>query len=129
MAQRERVSGIGGFFFRARDSKGLARWYEEHFGISPSPSEAGQEPWIQEAGPTVFAPFAQDTEYFGRPEQAFMINFRVRDLNAMVAQLRAAGIEVADPEDYPPIGSFARTHDPEGNPIELWQPADARGNA
>jgi len=73
------------------------------------------------AGPTAFAPFAAATKYFGRAEQQFMLNFRVRNLDAMVAQLRRAGITVAvDPEKYP-NGVFARLADPEGNPIELWQ--------
>lgn len=77
--------------------------------------------WWQDGGPTVFSPFADDTDYFGRAEQAWMINFRVQDLDAMVIQLREANIEVAvDPEDYP-NGRFARLSDPEGNPIQLWQ--------
>jgi glyoxylase I family protein len=118
----ERVTGIGGIFFRANDPAALKRWYEEHLGVAPTPSGEGQEPWQQEAGPTAFEPFKADTDYFGRPSQMWMINFRVRDLDAMVAQLRGADIEVSDPETYPPIGRFARVHDPEGNPIELWQP-------
>ena len=78
------------------------------------------------AGFTVFAPFPNDTKYFGRPEQQFMINFRVRSLDAMVAQLRKAGITVTvDPQAYP-NGRFARLHDPEGNPIELWEPKTER---
>lgn len=119
----ERVTGIGGFFFRARDTERLAQWYEQHLGVTRVPDSYDQESWEQTAGPTVFAPFAQDTGYFGRPEQQWMINFRVRNLTAMVAQLRAAGIEVEiDPETYP-NGHFARLQDPEGNPIQLWEPA------
>jgi predicted enzyme related to lactoylglutathione lyase len=68
----------------------------------------------------VFAPFKQDTTYFGRPEQSWMINFRVADLKAMVAQLRAAGITVEEPQSDP-NGDFARLYDPERNPIELWE--------
>ena len=117
-----RVTGIGGFFFRARDPEALAVWYEERLGVNPAPGTYGEEPWRQEAGPTVFAPFKKDTEYFGRPEQAWMVNFRVADVKAMVAQLRAAGVTVDDPQSYPGIGEFARLYDPEGNPIELWQP-------
>jgi glyoxylase I family protein len=76
---------------------------------------------------TVFAPFPQDTAMFGRPEQQWMINFRVASLDAMVEQLRAAGIEVkVDPESYP-NGRFAQLRDPEGNPIQLWEPQDNRG--
>ena len=118
----EKVDGIGGFFFRAKDPSGLARWYEEHFGVLQVPTDYGGTPWRQEAGITVFAPFQHDTEYFGDASHQWMINFRVPDLDAMVAQLRAAGVEVIeDPEIYP-NGRFARLHDPEGHPIELWEP-------
>jgi predicted enzyme related to lactoylglutathione lyase len=119
----ERVEGFGGFFFKAKEPKVLAQWYADHLGITLTPTDYGVEPWRQEAGPTVFAPFAATTKYFGRAEQAFMLNFRVRKLDAMVAQLRRAGITVeVDPETYP-NGLFARLADPEGNPIQLWQPA------
>ena len=118
----ERVTGIGGLFFRSTDSKGLARWYEQHLGINVVPESYDEEPWTQEAGPTVFAPFDADTEYFDRESQMWMVNFRVRNLDAIVAQLREADIEIeVDEEDYP-NGRFARLHDPEGNPIELWEP-------
>jgi glyoxylase I family protein len=119
---QEKVLGLGGVFFRAKNPAALADWYEKHLGIAKTPKSYDQQPWIQLEGPTVFAPFPSDTKYFDRPEQAWMMNFRVRDLDAMVRQLRAAGIEVkVDPQEYP-NGRFARTHDPEGNPIELWQP-------
>jgi len=118
----ERVLGIGGLFFRSRDPKELAQWYELRLGINPVPTEYGHPGWQQTAGPTAFSPFPTDTEYFGSQQQAWMANFRVRNLDAMVAQLRKANIEVTvDPETYP-NGRFARLHDPEGNPIELWEP-------
>jgi predicted enzyme related to lactoylglutathione lyase len=121
--EKEKVTGIGGLFFRAHDPKTLARWYQEHLGISLTPSKEGESPWQQEAGPTSFTPFPETTHYFGDPQKVWMVNFRVRDLDRMAAQLRAAGIEVkVDPQSYP-YGRFARLHDPEGNPIELWQPA------
>lgn len=121
-ASMGQVTGIGGLFFRARDPKALATWYEDQFGISRVPESYGEGAWWQDEGPTVFAPFSQDTKYFGRPEQAWMLNLRVRDMDAMVAQLQARGIEVeVDPEQYP-NGRFALTHDPEGNPIQLWEP-------
>jgi len=119
----QKVLGIGGLFFRSEDPGQLAKWYEAHLGISPVPTSYEQQPWQQEAGHTVFAPFKKDTEYFGRPGQGWMVNFRVADLDAMVDQLRAAGIEVSDPESHP-NGDFARLYDPEGNPIELWEPRD-----
>ena len=120
--KRERVDGIGGFFFRAKEPKVLAKWYADNLGVSLTPTDYSQQPWQQEAGPTAFEPFPASTKYFGRPEQAFMLNFRVRDLDAMVAQLRRAGIKVeVDPMTYP-NGRFAQLSDPEGNPIQLWQP-------
>lgn len=123
----QRVTGIGGMFFRAKDPEASARWYQTHLGVEPVPADDEQRPWFQEAGPTAFAPFAADTEYLGGPHQTWMINFRVNDLEAMAAQLRAGGIEVTvDPEVYP-TGRFARLHDPDGNPVELWEPkADVR---
>jgi glyoxylase I family protein len=120
---REKVTGIGGLFFRAHDPAALTLWYEEHLGVSPTPTSYEMLPWQQEAGPTAFTPFAETTLYFGDASKAWMINFRVGDLDRMAAQLSAAGITVSvDPQTYP-NGRFARLHDPEGNPIELWQPA------
>jgi glyoxylase I family protein len=121
--EMEKVTGIGGFFFRAKDPKALGSWYQQHLGISLTPSSEGDPVWEQEAGPTVFAPFPEASKYFGDAQKVWMVNFRVRDLDKMAAQLRAAGIEIKiDPQSYP-NGRFARVHDPEGNPIELWQPA------
>ncbi len=117
----QKVLGIGGLFFKSENPGQLAKWYETYLGISLVPTGNGQKPWQQEAGPTAFAPFARNTKYFGNTEQSWMINFRVADLKAMVAQLRAAGITVEEPKSYP-NGDFARLHDPEGNPIELWEP-------
>jgi glyoxylase I family protein len=118
----ESVVGIGGLFFRSKDPEALGRWYRDHLGIAPVPSSYDDQPWQQESGPTAFAPFESVTEYFGDTQRQWMVNFRVRDLEAMVAQLRAAGIAVTiDPQSYP-NGRFARLHDPEGNPIELWEP-------
>jgi glyoxylase I family protein len=112
---RERVLGIGGLFFRSRDPKKLTQWYQDHLGID-------QPSWQQAAGPTAFNPAPENTDYFGSPKQGWMINFRVRNLEAMAAQLQKSGIDVKiDPEKYP-YGRFARLHDPEGNPIELWEP-------
>ena len=124
----ERVTGIGGLFFRARDPAALAQWYRDHLGVTMVPSNYEEPPWQQQAGPTAFAPFPETTDYFGDSGKAWMVNFRVASLDAMMAQLRAAGIAVEpDPQTYP-NGRFARLYDPEGNPIELWEPgADAPG--
>ncbi len=118
----QHVTGIGGLFFRSKNPAALSQWYKNHLGIDVVPADFNHKPWSQEAGPTVFAPFPHDTEYFSRADQQWMINFRVRDLDAMVEQLRTAKIDVTvDPQPYP-NGRFARLRDPEGNPIELWEP-------
>jgi glyoxylase I family protein len=122
----EKVAGIGGLFFRARDPDGLAKWYRDHLGVAPVPGNSQTGPWRQKAGPTVFAPFPTDTDYFGNRRKTWMINFRVRDLGAMAAQLRRAGIKVEIDRKRYPNGRFARLHDPEGNAIELWQPKNPK---
>jgi predicted enzyme related to lactoylglutathione lyase len=112
-----KVIGIGGFFFRAKDPDALDRWYRENLGID-------QPSWSQEAGETAFTcqPYAIDQ--FADPSRNWSINFRVADLDGMAEQLRAAGTEVRiDPETYE-YGRFASLADPEGNPIQLWEPAD-----
>jgi len=118
----EKVLGIGGLFFRARDPVALARWYAEQLGNSRTPANYDEPPWYQAAGPTVFTPSRDTTDYFGARDRVWMVNFRVRDLAAMVAQLGAAGIEVEVNSEVYPNGRYARLHDPEGNPIELWEP-------
>ena len=119
----QRVTGIGGIFMRSADPNALARWYREHLGVRAF-SEEADETWWQEEGPTVWAPFPTDTDYFGRREQDWMINFRVDDLDAMLEQLRAAGVSVDDEaQEMERIGRFGWGTDPEGNRFELWQPA------
>jgi len=116
----ERVLGIGGFFFRASDPHALQAWYRDFLGL-----DGGEDgPWQQEAGHTVFAPFDAETDYFGSRSKQFMLNFRVRDLDAMIAQLRSLGANVDEQtQDMEDIGKFGWVTDPEGNRIELWQPA------
>ena len=117
----EKVTGIGGFFFRAHDPTALGHWYQQHLGISLTPGSYEDPVWQQEAGPTVLSPFPETSDYFGDTHKDWMLNFRVPDLDKMAAQLRAAGITVEiDPQSYP-NGRFARLQDPEGNPIQLWQ--------
>ena len=116
----ETVTGIGGFFFRSNEPKKLAKWYADNLGITLTPADYTQPSWSQEAGSTVFQPFPKKTTYF---HGSWMLNLRVRNLNAMVAQLRDAGITVeVDSKSYP-NGKFATLHDPEENPIQLWEPA------
>jgi len=103
----ERVNGIGGFFFRARDPAALGQWYDDHLGVTVVPSNYDEPGWRQEAGPTAFAPFPETTTYFGDASKNWMINFRVRNLDAMGAQLRAAGISVEIDQERCPNGRFA----------------------
>jgi predicted enzyme related to lactoylglutathione lyase len=114
------VLGFGGFFFRARDPKALAAWYLEHLGVGAA---KGEYVWQTQAGPTVFQPFKQDTDYFAA-DKAFMLNFRVSDLAGLIAKLKAASIPVETRAEWdsPETGHFARIHDPEWNAIELWEP-------
>lgn len=119
----ERVTGIGGVFFRSEESGEMARWYAEHLGVDAPPESYGEPSWQQQAGSTVFAALPADSDHFGSSEQSWAINFRVADLDAMVAQLLSAGIRVeVDAETYP-NGRFANLFEPEGNPVQLWEPA------
>ena len=120
----QKVCGIGGLFFRAVNPAALGQWYADNLGIDLVPTDYGQQPWSQQGGPTVFAPFPQDTDYFGDSQKSWMVNFRVANLDDFVEQLRSRRIEVTvDPEIHP-NGRFARLHDPEGNAIELWEPSE-----
>ncbi len=118
----EKVNDIGGFFFRARDPAALSQWYSTHLGVTVVPSNYVKPGWRQETGPTAFAPFPETTTYFGDAGKIWMINFRVRNLDSMTAQLRAGGISVEIDQERYPNGRFAYLNDPEGNPIELWEP-------
>jgi predicted enzyme related to lactoylglutathione lyase len=114
------VTGIGGIFMRAHDPKALGAWYAEHLGVGGG--DWGM--WEQAAGATVFSPFKMDSDYFEAGRQ-FMLNFRVDGLDALLDKFRAAGIEVTTKAEWddPSVGKFARIHDLEGNPVELWEPA------
>ncbi|MES2443010.1 MAG: VOC family protein [Pseudomonadota bacterium] len=122
------VLGMGGLFFRAKDPDALNAWYRDNLGIgagcnSTGEGEADEWTWTVQGGPMVFAPFKADTDYFAA-DKAFMINLRVSDIDSLLEQLHAAGIEVITTEDWDSsgMGKFARIHDPEGNAIELWEP-------
>jgi predicted enzyme related to lactoylglutathione lyase len=122
------VLGMGGLFFRARDPEALTAWYKTHLGVggglSADPAvDSNPWTWRTLGGPMVFAPFKQDSDYFDA-DKAFMMNFRVSNLDGLLAALRAAHVEViTKPEcNEGGIGRFARIHDPEGNAIELWEP-------
>jgi catechol 2,3-dioxygenase-like lactoylglutathione lyase family enzyme len=123
----ERVTGIGGVFFKAREPKALSEWYRDHLGVAlMEGTEFAPFPWREREDParvgtTVWALFPADTKHFA-PGQAVMVNYRVRDLDRMLAQLRAAGVQVEPKvmDDF--NGKFAWATDPEGNKIELWEP-------
>jgi predicted enzyme related to lactoylglutathione lyase len=114
------VLGVGGFFFRANDPETLAAWYREHLGVGAA---EGEWTWAAQGGPLVFAPFPAGTDYWAGDKQV-LLNLRVSDLAGLLDELRAAGVDVItrDEWDDPQTGSFARVHDPEGNPVELWEP-------
>ncbi len=123
----EKVLGVGGVFLRARDHVALAQWYGEHLGLDIDDSWWGAIlPLTTEHDPAgaqvVWSAFKQDTDYFASLQQQVMINYRVRDCHAMVAQLRAAGCDVAEKVEESEFGIFGWVTDPEGNKVELWQP-------
>jgi predicted enzyme related to lactoylglutathione lyase len=116
----ERVLGIGGYFLRTEDPAALGAWYRDCLGLDADANGL----WRPDAGPTVFATFESGTDYFGSRAQQTMLNFRVRDLDAMLAQLRAQGADVEDEvQEMAGIGRFGWVTDPAGNRVELWQPA------
>jgi predicted enzyme related to lactoylglutathione lyase len=121
------VLGMGGYFFRAEDPEGLKAWYLDTLrvgggvGSDPDTGHTNEWVWYTQGGPMVFSPFAADTDYFSADKQA-MINLRVSDLDGLLAELRAKGIPIDREEAMEGVGRFARIHDPENNPIELWEP-------
>ena len=116
----ERVTGIGGVFFRARNPEALRVWYASNLGIDME--DFGTVFTAADGDQTVWAPFPADTEYFGPREQQLMVNFRVRDLDAMLTQLRTAGVDVDERVHEMEFGRFGWAVDPEGNRFELWEP-------
>lgn len=127
--QTERVLGIGGVFVRAKDQAKLAEWYRTHLGVDVNPGWHGgvfplQSPDDPKGAYVVWAAFPENTEYFGRSDQGSMVNFRVRDLGAMLAQLRDGGCQVEDKMEESEYGRFGWVTDPDGNRVELWQPPD-----
>jgi len=125
----QRVKGIGGVFFKAQEPQTLQAWYVQHLGLDPESTGYVSLEWRDKddpsrVGSTVWAPFPQDTEYFNPGQASWMINYRVDDLDAMLAQLRAAGVQVDDRVEEMEFGRFGWATDPEGNRFELWQPAE-----
>ena len=123
----QRVTGIGGIFFKARDAEGLREWYRKHLGL-PIADWGGVSFDGREAGPgerqthTIWSVFSGDTRYFEPSTSPFMINYRVDDLDAILAALRAEGCEVDARIEESEFGRFGWVMDPEGNKLELWEP-------
>lgn len=123
---RQTVHGIGGVFFRAKDPKQLGDWYRQHLGFELQPWGGVVFPWKRaDTGAdaySIWSPFAEDSEYFKPSDKAYMLNLRVDDLDAMLAQLRADGCQVLDRREDGEYGRFGYVLDPEGTLLELWQP-------
>jgi predicted enzyme related to lactoylglutathione lyase len=125
-----RVTGIGGIFLRAHDPKALAAWYSQHLGIKLNDWGGAQFLWSDEVPPTTgstaWSLFPVNTQYFGpgtpTGPQSAMVNYRVDDLDALLAQLKAAGVSIEPKRENASYGKFAWITDPEGNRLELWQP-------
>ena len=116
----QRVTGIGGIFFKAKDPELLYAWYEKHLGLRRNAQT--QAVMFEGGGPTIWSLFSSSTKYFEPSPTAFMLNYRVDDLDAVVGALRDEGIEILGREHYD-YGRFAWIMDPEENRIELWEPA------
>ena len=125
----KRVTGLGGIFFKAKDPEGMRAWYAQRLGV-PFPNQYGaifewrehEDP--QQEGHTVFSLMPETTRYFDPGKQSFMINYRVADLEGLLDQLRAEGVEVVGEMEVYDYGKFGWILDPEGNKIELWEPHD-----
>ena len=123
----KRVTGIGGVFFKSKDPKALGIWYKTHLGIDVQQWGGAAFQWKNADNPdgigtTAWNPFAEDTSYLAPSLAPFMINYRVADLHALLAVLRAEGVEVLDKVDESEFGKFGWIIDPDGNKVELWQP-------
>ena len=127
----QKVTGIGGVFIKARDPKAMAAWYEKHLGIVFGDQVYMSFKWINENDPTepgetVLSFFGEKNDYFDPSTSPFMINFRVKDLAALVDQLRSDGVEIIGDVGIYDYGKFGWCMDPEGNKIELWEPVEAK---
>ena len=123
----KRVTGIGGIFFKSKDPTALGAWYKTHLGIDVQEWGGVSFQWKgpdnpEGGGTTVWSPFAADTNYFAPSSASFMINYRVEDLHALMAQLQAEGVQIEGKVEESEYGKFGWVIDPDGNKIELWQP-------
>lgn len=127
----KRVTGIGGIFFKARDPLALRQWYRDHLGIDVEDWGGTAFAWVSPDNPggtgtTVWSVLEESSTYFAPSTAPFMINYRVADLHAVLAALRAEGCTVDDKVDESEFGKFGWVMDPEGNRVELWQPPEGR---
>lgn len=126
-----RVRGIGGVFFKSENPEALYAWYEKHLGIAGLPNEGAMFPWKSADDPsiegmTVWSIFPASTNYFDPSKAPFMLNYIVDDLDAALAELRAAGVQVDERVERHDYGNFGWIIDPEGNRIELWEPPKSK---
>ncbi len=125
-----RVTGIGGVFFTAKDPRALGEWYRDHLGMKVEGWGGVAFRWAEDnkagTGTTIWNPFKEDTGYFAPSTAPFMVNFRVEDLHALLAALRAEGCSVDEKVEESEYGKFGWVMDPEGNRIELWQPPEGQ---
>lgn len=124
----KKVTGIGGIFFKSKDPDAMKKWYSDHLGLPVDPYGATFE-WRQDDDPskkvtTIWSPFKESTKYFEPSTKDFMINYRVENLEALVAELKAAGVTILDDIQSYDYGKFVHILDPEGNKIELWEPVE-----
>jgi predicted enzyme related to lactoylglutathione lyase len=122
-----RVTGIGGIFFKARDATTLRAWYERHLGIDVQPWGGTAFTWSDSdgkptGGMTVWSVASEESDQFAPSGASFMVNYRVEDLLSLVSVLKAEGCDVLDRIDDSEFGRFAWVIDPEGNKVELWEP-------
>ena len=127
----KRVTGIGGIFFKSKDPKALGEWYRTHLGIGVEEWGGAAFRWASAENPsgtgtTIWSPFKADSDYFAPSNASFMINYRVEDLDALLAQLRREGCAVDAKVDESEYGKFGWVMDPDGNKIELWQPPEGQ---
>jgi predicted enzyme related to lactoylglutathione lyase len=123
---KPKVLGIGGIFFKSKDPAALREWYRKHLGMDIQNWGGMAFDSADSPGQTVWNPFKADTQYFAPSTASFMINYRVDDVRALVAQLRAEGCEVDEKIDDSEYGIFGWVMDPEGNRLELWQAPPAK---
>jgi predicted enzyme related to lactoylglutathione lyase len=123
----QHVTGIGGIFFKSNEPEKLCGWYRKHLGLEIN-ERAATFKWHRFDDPkretyTVWSPFPNDTDYFAPSEKPFMINFQVENLEQLLAQLKQEGVDVDPRVETYDYGRFGWIMDPEGNRIELWEPA------